>query len=51
VQAKQEEIYREIRGFDEHEFLNIYEPIIKIVLKPKVLRYAGAVAWLVMIVI
>jgi len=53
VKTKQEEIYREIRGFDEREFLNFQKPIIKIALKPKVLRFVGVtalLAWLVMIV-
>ena len=53
VQAKQEETYREIRGFDEREFLNFQEPIIKIVFIPKVLKFAGAtalLAWLILIV-
>jgi len=53
VQTKQEEIEREIRGFDEREFLNFQKPIIKIALKPKVLRFVGVMAllaWLIMIV-
>ena len=35
VQTKQEEIDRQIRGFDERDFLNFQKPIIKIALKPK----------------
>lgn len=50
VQATQEERLRGIRGINEGEFLNASEPIVKLVLKPRVLKAAGAfltLAWLV----
>jgi len=51
VQVRQEETYREIRIFDEHEVLTLCEPILKIVLKPKTLKFAGALALLAWLVI
>lgn len=49
VQAKQEDRLREAQGFNEREYLNASEPIIKIKVKPMVMKVAVlviALAWL-----
>ena len=53
VQAKQADRLRETQGFNEREYLNASEPIIKIRVNPLVARVAVSilvVAWLFSIV-
>lgn len=51
VQAKRDDTLREIHGFYEHEFLNTSKPILKSGIRPKVLRFVGAIAFLAWLVI